>query len=324
MEMFERPARYSGPNLDPATITFRPHAFAAGVYALMANPMPRDNSGLILGNRAALIVDAGVNGATARKIQEVARRLTDVPIRYLVNTNYHGDHTFGNYAFPESVEILAHRLTADAMSDLEYEKKVRSRNLYGNELAIADVERWRKPDRIFEEKLEIDLGGRVVQLWNFGPGNTPGDTIVYVPEQKIAWTGNFVGNQRLLPMLLEVGPAPYIETLARCKAMLDIKTIVPGHGPLGKPIALDRTIQYLWALLQDVTAAMEFGLSAEAAVETVQVRPEFELPWWFPIRSLRELMKSFQRLNVLFTYRELERQRTTPGKTTDHKRWVSS
>jgi cyclase len=116
------------------------------------------------------------------------------------------------------------------MSDLDYEKKVRSRNLYGNESAISDVKRWRKPDRTFEGKLEIDLGGRVVQLWNFGPGNTPGDTIVYVPEEKIAWTGNFVGNEHLLPMLLEVGPVPYIETLARCKASLDIDTIIPGHG----------------------------------------------------------------------------------------------
>ncbi|HEY1214063.1 MAG TPA: MBL fold metallo-hydrolase [Bryobacteraceae bacterium] len=319
MEMFERPQLYSGPNLDPANVTFRPRAFAPGVYALIANPMPRDNSGLIVGDKASLVIDAGVNGATARKIQQIARKLTDVPIRYLVNTNYHGDHTFGNYAFPDTVEIVAHRLTAESLSDLAYEKKVRCRNLYGNELAIADVERWRKPDRTFENHLELDLGGRVVHLWNFGPGNTPGDTIVYVPEEKIAWTGNFVGNQHLLPMLLEVGPLPYIETLARCKAALDIDTIVPGHGPLGKPVALDRTIQYLWALLQDVTTAANLGLSAEAAVEAVRLRPEFELPWWFPVRSLRRLMTNFQRLNVLFTYRELERQRTAPGAPQHHK-----
>jgi cyclase len=312
MEIFERPTHYFGPNLDPTNVSFRPRAFAPGVYALIANPMPRDNSGLVVGENAALVIDAGVNGATARKIQELAAKLTDVPIRYLINTNYHGDHTFGNYAFPDSVEIIAHRLTADSMSDLDYEKKVRSRNLYGNESAIADVNRWRKPDRTFEGKLEIDLGGRVVQLRNFGPGNTPGDTIVYVPEKKIAWTGNFVGNEHLLPMLLEVGPVPYIETLARCKASLDIDTIIPGHGPLGKPVALNRTIQYLWALLQDVTKAMDFGLSAEAAVEAVRLRPEFELPWWFPVPSLRRLMTNFQRLNVLFVYRELERQRNAP------------
>jgi cyclase len=310
MEIFERPKRYLGPNLDPTNIGFRPRAFAPGVYALLANPMPRDNSGLIVGEQAALVIDAGVNGATARKIQEVVGKLTDVPIRYLVSTNYHGDHTFGNYAFPDSVEIIAHRLTADSMSDLDYEKKVRSRNVYGNDAALADVTHWRKPDRTFESKLEIDLGGRVVQLWNFGPGNTPGDTIVYVPEEKLAWTGNFVGNEHLLPMLLEVGPLPYIETLARCKGSLEIDTIIPGHGPLGQAVALDGTIQYLWALLQDVTRAMDFGLSAEAAVEAVRLRTEFELPWWFPVPRLRSLMINFQRLNVLFVYRELERQRS--------------
>jgi hypothetical protein len=57
------------------------------------------------------------------EIQELAAKLTDVPIRYLINTNYHGDHTFGNYAFPDSVEIIAHRLTADSMPDLDYEKR---------------------------------------------------------------------------------------------------------------------------------------------------------------------------------------------------------
>jgi hypothetical protein len=71
---------------------------------------------------------------------------------------------------------------------------------------------------------------------------------------------------------------------------------------------LDRTIQYLWALLQDVKKARDFGLSAEASVEAVQLRSEFELPWWFPLRSLCHLMTNFQRLNVLFVYRELERQ----------------
>jgi cyclase len=320
MEMFERPQPYAGPNLDPTQVTFRPRAFAPGVYALMASPTPRDNSGLIVGEKAALVIDAGINGATARRIQETVRKLTEVPLRYLVNTNYHGDHSFGNYAFPDTVEIIAHRLTADSMADLEFEKRVRSRNLYGHESAIADVISWRKPDRTFDDKLEIDLGGRIVQLWHFGAGNTPGDTIVYVPEQKIAWTGNFIGNERLLPMLLEVGPLTYIETLARCKATLAIRTIVPGHGPLGKPVALDRTIQYLWALLQDVGKARDFGLSSGASVEAVRLRPEFELPWWVPLRSLRDLMMNFQRLNVLFVYRELEAQQKGQGPNHDREK----
>jgi cyclase len=309
MEIFERPSHYVGPNLDPSRIHFRSRAFAKGVYALMAHPLPRDNSGLIVGKNAALIVDAGINGDSARKIQAIAHKLTDRPIKYLVNTNYHGDHTFGNYAFPDSVEIVAHRLTAESMSDFEYEKKIRSRNLFGHDAAIADVKEWRKPDRTFDgQRLDLDLGERSVQLWHFGPGNTPGDTIVYLPETKTAWTGNLIGNERLIIMLLETGPREYMDTLARAKATLDVHTIVPGHGPLGKAVSFDRTIAYLWGLLQDVTAAYKAGLSAEAAVEAVTLRKEFELPSYVPAASLRRMMKSFQRLNVLFTYRQLQRE----------------
>src|SRR5690348_863167 len=186
MEIEDRPAAYVGPNLDPSRLKFKSRRFGAGVYAIMASPVPRDNSGLIVGKDAALMIDAGINGAVAKKLQDVARRLTDKPVRYLVNINYHGDHTFGNYAFPRSVEIIAHRATAAQMSDLAREKRIRSRNLFGNEAALADVVVWRQPDRLFDEHLEIDLGGRTMHLWNFGPGNTPGDTIVYEPVTETA------------------------------------------------------------------------------------------------------------------------------------------
>jgi len=109
------------------------------------------------------------------------------------------------------------------MNDLAGEKKIRSRNLFGKDAAIADVATWRKPDRVFDgEFTELDLGDRAVELWHFGPGNTPGDTIVYVPEIKTAWTGNSLSNERIgKTMLLEGGPREYIDTLARCKNKLD-------------------------------------------------------------------------------------------------------
>jgi cyclase len=308
MEMFERPAAYMGPNLNPENLSFQARAFAEGVYALLAHPLPCDNSGLIVGQRAALIVDAGVNGSVARESQRIARKLTDRPVKYLVNTNYHGDHTFGNYAFPSDVEIIAHRHTRESMRDLNYEKKIRSRNLFGHEEQIADVTYWRQPDRVFDDHLQVDLGGRVVHLRYFGPGNTPGDIIVYLPDLRLAWTGNLVGHKRILPMLLEIGPLQYSETLEHCQRALDIRTIVPGHGPLGSRESMQRTIDYLWALYRDVKEAFLAGLSADAAVAAVRLRPEFRLPWWFPVPKMHALMQNFQRLNVLFTYRELECQ----------------
>ena len=82
------------------------------------------------------------------------------------------------------------------MNDLEAEKRIRTRNVFGNEAAIADVTTGRKPDRVFDtDFMELDLGNRKVQLWHFGPGNTPGDTMVYVAEARVAWTGNFLSHE---------------------------------------------------------------------------------------------------------------------------------
>ena len=118
-------------------------------------------------------------------------------------------------------------------------------------------------------------------------------------------------------MLLEVGPVPYMETLIRCYETLEIRTTVPGHGPLGGASAFPRTVRYLSALVQDVAAAVRNGLTADETIDSVRLRPEFELPWWFPAARLRELMQQFQRLNVLFVYREMHLRRESAGKVKD-------
>lgn len=307
MEIQERPAHYEGPNLDPTGVKLYSRFVSRGVYALMASRMPRDNSGVVIGSRGALVIDAGINASMAKQIQEQVRKLTRKPLLYLVNTNYHGDHTFGNYAFPDTVEIIAHRLTRDSMTDLAAEKSIRSRNLFGNDGVLADVTVWRKPDRVFDgDFLEVDLGDRTVQLWHFGPGNTPGDTIVYVPEARTAWTGNFLSNEHIgNTMLLEGGPRQYIDTLARCKNTLDISRIIPGHGPMGKAEAFVRLTAYLWWLLREVSEAVRLGLSSRAAVEAIAFDKKFLVSRFSPASRVNPLLRNFHRLNVLSTYRAL-------------------
>src|SRR5262249_34323394 len=151
-------------------------------------------------------VDAGINLTVARTLQELVRTLTIRPILYVANTTYHGDHTFGNAAFDDSVHIVSSARNRDSMNELAREKRLRLGNLFGNRAVLDDVVVWRKPDLAFERFLEIDLGGTIVELWHFGAGNGPGDTIVYLPEARAAWTGNFVGHERFAPMLLECGP----------------------------------------------------------------------------------------------------------------------
>src|SRR5690242_4393363 len=106
-EIAERPDGYQGPNLSPKGLTLTPRRLADGVYALLATVPPKDNNGLIAGDDAALIVDAGITPEVSVRIQALAGELTDRPPRYLVNTTYHGDHTFGNIGFPADVVIVS-------------------------------------------------------------------------------------------------------------------------------------------------------------------------------------------------------------------------
>jgi cyclase len=111
-------------------------------------------------------------------------------------------------------------------------------------------------------------------------------------------------------MLLEGGPAPYIDTLARFKSTLEVETVVPGHGPLADGRALDAWMAYLRELLEAVTRARRLGLSALATVETVPLPRGHGFSRWHPAARINWLVKDLHRLNVLATYRDLDRQPT--------------
>ena len=94
---------------------------------------------------------------------------------------------------------------------------------------FGDV-RLRLPDVVLDEYLEVDLGGRVVELYHFGHGNTPGDTVVYVPEARVAWTGNLILGAGTIPFLVEGGAGTYLEPMAKFTHTLEVGTLVPGQG----------------------------------------------------------------------------------------------
>lgn len=303
-EITERPADFIAPNLSPVGLKLDPRPLGEGVYALMANEAPKDNNGLIVGKNAALIIDAGVTPDIGRHIQEVSASLTDLPIRYLVNTTYHGDHTFGNTAFGADVTIISSQPNKAAMSDLPAEKKIRSESMYGAEKSLDDVISWRLPDVTFDRYCEIDLGGRIVQLWHFGSANGPGDTFVHVPDAKVTWTGNFV-SPGMPPMMLIGDPIAYLRTVRAMRATLTTHTLVPGHAFIGEA---EPSISILLTYLENLTAAVHRGKAAGQPVEELCET----LPMWgvtIPTAApdqLRPVLRSLHQLNILTTYRWMD------------------
>jgi len=295
------------PPLHPAGVELVPKELAPGVYALMSPRPPVDNSGFVVGERGVLVIDAHINGAMARQIQAAVRQVTDKPILYLVNTNFHGDHTFGNYAFPAETRIVAHRLTAERMRHFDEEKVLMNEAVNRDPAVLADV-RLRMPDLTFDDTLKLDLGGRSVELYHFGFGNTPGDTVVYVPEAKAAWTGNLVLGGDMPPFLLEGHPEEFLMTLANFARTLDVRTIVPGHGPLTTAKALATDLDYLATLIQSMRESVAAGRSLEETMASSPLAERFIPPLGDQAPRLLPFYQGVHTQNVWQVYREMAKR----------------
>ncbi len=250
--MTQAPPGFIPPPLNPSGARLETKELAPGVYGLLSSKPPVDNSGFVVGEHGVLVIDAHINGSDGRAdpSRRAAGHQQTHPL-YVVNTNYHGDHTFGNYAFPPETLIVAQQKTAEIMRDFEREKQLLLPTVGNDPTVFGDV-RLRLPDVVLDEYLELDLGGRVVELHHFGHGNTPGDTVVFVPEARVAWTGNLILGEGTIPFLIEGGAGAYLETMAKFTHTLEVGSIVPGHGLLTSGAILGRYLPYLSELIESV------------------------------------------------------------------------
>ena len=261
---------------------------------------PQSNTTVIVGDRGVLVVDSCLLPSAAREDIAQIRQWTNKPVTWLVNTHWHFDHTLGNAAYVEAwpgVQIVATRHTQKAIADwnpgavarypqrdalfrkvlesgknpdgqplTEGERKDYERSLAGLAPVVAEMKNVVQfaPNVAFERELLVDLGGRPVEIRFLGRGNTGGDTIVYLPKEKILATGDLLVHP--VPYLFGGFPVDHPVTL-RKMAEIDATTIVPGHGE----ILRDKTYIYQVAeFLEASNAAMDKEVNSGKTLEEVQ------------------------------------------------------
>jgi len=282
--------------LNPTGAHLETTEITPGVYALLSSVPGVNNTGFVVGEQGVAVIDAHFTVPMARQIQERIREVTDKPLLYLVNLNYHGDHTFGNCAFPEETRIIQQRHTAERVPYLDEEMAFMT-PCVGDDAALFEGVAFRPPDIVFGDYLRIDLGGRVVECHYFGPANTPGDTVVYVPGAKAAWTGNMTGG--IFGLALETDAVVFRDTLARFIEELDIDVLVPAHRSMAGPELLDDYLQYFSEVTDGVREAVDAGRSLEQTLGQVVQSGRFSLP---PGDPMAAVMTGRHRYNVKRTY----------------------
>lgn len=189
------------------------------------------NIGLIVGEDEALIVDTRATSAQADELVEHIRSVTNSPVHWVVNTHHHWDHTFGNDRFPDS-EIVGHVECAVQLLATGDAMKSQIKGLVPpDDHAAIDAIELVPPATTFHDELDLDVGGRLVQLRFFGRGHTNNDIAVRVDE--VVFAGDLL-EESAPPWFGDGYPLEWPDTVER---MLDNAAFVPGHGDVMDRVA---------------------------------------------------------------------------------------
>lgn len=247
------------------------HEVADGTYAYLQpdGGWGWSNAGLVVGDGASLLVDTLFDlRLTSEMLSAMAPAVRTAPIATLVNTHANGDHCYGNQLV-QGAEIVASAATAEEMPEVPPamlaalnaapgEVGDLFRRFFG-EFEFAGIE-LRLPTRTFEGRLDLDVGGRAVELIEVGPAHTRGDTIAFVPDARTVYTGDilFIGGQPI------VWAGPLENWIAACDliAALDVDAVVPGHGPVTDKEGVARVRDYLAWVLREASARQDAGIDA--------------------------------------------------------------
>ena len=232
------------------------------------------SSGLIVGTRGALLVDTMLNKRPNAQVLTLARQDTSLPLLYAVNTSAHGDHSYGNMYLPAGTRIIQSANTRDYVNAHLADDKAFMIKNFGAGRGIEQISA-RTGDVLVPPggKLSIDLGGKTVEIIDFGFAQTGGDLFVWEPQTKVMWAGNpIIASKPALPWLLDGHLVETLSTLRKVYEFLpaDAK-VVPGHGiPIGRD-ELRWHIDYLAEVQKQVQAAVDQKLTLEQTVALVKM-----------------------------------------------------
>lgn len=282
------------------------HSLGNSVYAYLQpdGSWGWSNAGIITDGEISLLVDTlydlkltGEMLATMRQSIPAAAQ-----INMLVNTHANGDHCYGNQLVGDA-RIIASARTAiemvEGMPPAAFAVQCKQADgLRGAFLRYAfsqfDFENivLTPPNQTFEGQLDLRVGTKAVRLLEVGPAHTRGDTLIYVPEDKVIFTGDilFIGAHPI------VWAGPVGNWIRACDTILslDVETIVPGHGPITDKQGVTRLRAYWEYLLNEVRQRYETGMTVQEAARDIPM--DAYATWSEPERLV---------VNVASIYREL-------------------
>jgi len=278
---------------------FQLNQVAEGVFAAIAVPGTGSvgNATIIDLGDTTLVVDSFNTIQAVEDLEAAAMYLTGRAVSYLVNTHWHSDHTSGNQLFAPAAQIISTSDTREIMATFgknrlaqqmsnpeaiykaideldeqllqETDAKLKAEMQWEN---ASDREYMKTlpnlvytlPTMTFDQQMSIHGSGRMVQLLTYGGGHTQSDAFVYLPEEKIAVMGDLVLSKHH-PVMMYANPTQWLNILDQVE-LLDVKTIIPGHGEVCSVSELHAVKGYIKHIVALVTEAVQSKRSIDEIV----------------------------------------------------------
>jgi cyclase len=236
------------------------------IYVFTSDLYAQVTASAVVTREGIVVIDTLPFTLETREMISYLRELGQGPIKYLINTHWHGDHTNGNYLFDDSVELVCHKLCQEAM--LQFGEQALQESKETTQLLDEAV--LRIPDVVFEEgELVLHVGSKSIEV-ALTPGHTLDSTVAYVREDKVLIAADTV---MPVPYFVWGDRHEFRKSLVFLKNY-NLESIVQGHGEVllrGEiPMALDSSIRYLDILEKKVSDIVEKGRS-RAALEKITI-----------------------------------------------------
>lgn len=223
------------------------------------------NQSFIVGSKGVAVVDTGGSLVVGKKLREAIRKVTALPVLYVINTHVHPDHIYGNAAFmADKPQFVGHEKLAAAMEVRREQYTKLNARLLGADAQGTEIV---KPSVVVKDTLDIDLGGRTLHLHAHPIAHTNTDLSLSDSKTKTLFTGDLLFIERT--PVIEASVTGLIAELEKFKSG-DYKQVIPGHGKqtLRWQAAIGDAQRYLNTLLTDIRVSIKKGQSMEDTMNT--------------------------------------------------------
>jgi glyoxylase-like metal-dependent hydrolase (beta-lactamase superfamily II) len=259
-----------------ATVKLTEHVWVIPDFSVGLVP----NVGVIVGSRATLVVDTGLGPRNGEAIVREMKKLSANTEVYLVTTHYHPEHSLGAAAF-KGAKLLMTRIQQQDMTELgkQIQDTFAKRSALTAELLNGVP--YPTPDILFDREYRLDLGGVHARLMWRGPAalHTRGDTMIFVEQDRVLFTGDVVMSQRFLAAQPTSSITTWLATLDELTALKPAR-VVPAHGSIGDATLIARDRAFLQAVHRRVSELKRAGKSLDEAVAAIvsEIAPSY--PEW--------------------------------------------